>query len=102
MGISMTDATAAGQLANGGIEAELVWTAANHPPEVTLSFDGLNEPTGLFADLQTLGWNVPPVPPRPRPIPPGILSRRRAQRQLPPPLSMGRHASSLSTQPEAK
>ncbi len=63
--ISMTDATPAAQTANSGVEAELVFTAANRPPEVTLSFDGLNEPTGLFADLHGMGWSVPPVPPRP-------------------------------------
>lgn len=63
--ISMTDATPAPQAATSGVEAELVFTAANRPPEVTLSFDGLNEPTGLFADLHAIGWSVPPVPPRP-------------------------------------
>ena len=63
--ISMTDATPAAPTANSGVEAELVFTAANRPPEVTLSFDGLNEPTGLFADLHGMGWSVPPVPPRP-------------------------------------
>lgn len=63
--ISTTDAQAASATASSGVEAELVWTVATRPPEVTLAFDGLNEPTGLFADLHGMGWSVPPVPPRP-------------------------------------
>lgn len=62
---TVTDANPGASTTNGGVEAELFWTASNRPPEVTLAFDGLHEPRGLFADLHTMGWNVPPVPPRP-------------------------------------
>lgn len=63
--ISTSGAQPASATGASGVEAELVWTVATRPPEVTLAFDGLNEPTGLFADLHGMGWSVPPVPPRP-------------------------------------
>ncbi len=47
------------------VEAELVFFVANRAPDVLFSFDGLKPPRALFGDLETLGWDVPPVPPPP-------------------------------------
>ena len=48
-----------------GIEAEMVFKAGRSVPDVFLSFDGLNPPMPMLADLAAIGWDVPPIPPRP-------------------------------------
>ncbi|MFT7475492.1 MAG: hypothetical protein ACI81L_002431 [Verrucomicrobiales bacterium] len=58
-----TDAPA--QTLASDVEAELVWTSTNRPPEVTLSFQGLSEPMELWDKLRSIGWTVPLCPPRP-------------------------------------
>ena len=47
------------------VTATLGWKSGRTLPVVTLSFDGLNSPDELLAELAALGWEVPPVPPRP-------------------------------------
>ena len=51
--------------ADSEIEAEVSWTVGSRPPEVVLSFQGLNEPTQLLDALRAIGWDVPRMPPRP-------------------------------------
>lgn len=59
------DPTDASNAIASDIEAEMIWTSAGSPPEVTLSFQGLAEPISLWQQLMALGWGVPPCPPRP-------------------------------------
>ncbi len=56
--------TIAANTISSDIEAEMIWTSAAAPPELTLSFQGLAEPIGLWQQLLALGWEVPPCPPR--------------------------------------
>ena len=59
----MADTTIDGALIP--LTASLSWKAGRAVPVVALSFDGLNEPTPLFTELASIGWEIPAVPPRP-------------------------------------
>lgn len=59
----MADTTIDGALIP--LTASLSWKAGRALPVVALSFDGLNEPTPLFTELASIGWQIPAVPPRP-------------------------------------
>lgn len=59
----MADTTIDGALIP--LTAALSWKAGRTLPTVVLSFDGLNEPTPLFSELASIGWQIPAVPPRP-------------------------------------
>ena len=62
-GTPMSDASQTTKQA--AIEASMKWTTVNSPPDVTLSFDGKEQPLGLLSDLAAIGWNVPVAPSRP-------------------------------------
>ncbi len=47
------------------VHAVLEAGSLSRPPLVSLSFQGLAEPTSLFTDLESLGWVIPSRPPRP-------------------------------------
>ncbi len=47
------------------VVADILWTVPHHAPEISLSFNGVNEPTGLFDALRAIGWDVPSSPPPP-------------------------------------
>ena len=47
------------------VHAILTAGSLSTPPLVSLSFQGLSEPVALWADLEALGWVVPPRPLRP-------------------------------------
>lgn len=53
------------QTKQAAIEASMKWTTVNSPPDVTLSFDGKEQPLALLGDLAAIGWNVPVTPSRP-------------------------------------
>lgn len=47
------------------VHAVLASGSLSSPPQVSLSFPGLDDPVSLWNDLQSLGWVIPPRPPRP-------------------------------------